>query len=311
MRIVTSSGHGLKIRGASGIIDEVDEARKVVPAVAGNLRKLGYEVIEFHDDVSTSQNENLHRIVDFHNAQSRDLDVSVHFNAYVPTAVGRGTEVLYLTQEDLAQRVVDAISNSSGLINRGPKKRTDLYFLNNTDQPAILIETCFVDSQCDVDLYHKYFDSICHAIARVGNQGRPELYEWEGFVSHFGGPDDTGMSETEGLAFIYEISDQPDLFLEGMTEALGRNLDPDTDYIAMRWDYNQTPREMLLDKWALVHAPKTGKKFYARPGDWGPADWTGRIADISPGLMEKLGITTDDAVHVSFPHDPKKPKGKV
>jgi len=304
MRIVISSGHGLKIRGASGIIDEVDEARKVVPAVASNLRKLGYEVIEFHDDISTSQNENLHRIVDFHNAQSRDLDVSVHFNAYVPTIVGRGTEVLYLTQEDLAQRVVDAISNSSGLINRGPKKRTDLYFLNNTHEPAILIETCFVDSQCDVDLYQKYFDQICMAIALVGNKGRPQHYEWQGLVSWFGGPDDTGVGASEGLAFIYELDDAPHLFLEEQppnTTGLARRLDPDADYIAMRFDYSQTPREMLLTELALVHAPKTGKKAYAYPADWGPHVDTGRIADISPGLMEKLGISTDDAVEVVFP----------
>jgi N-acetylmuramoyl-L-alanine amidase len=315
MRIVISSGHGLKIRGASCDepwgLDEVDEARRVVPAVAENLRKLGHEVVEFNDDVSTSQNENLHRIVDFHNAQSRDLDVSVHFNAYVPTDVGRGTEVLFVSQEDLAQRVVDAISNASGLINRGPKKRTDLYFLNNTNEPAILIETCFVDSKCDADLYRKYFDAICRAIAMVGNKGRPQFYEWEGLVSWFGGPEDDGVDPDEGLAFIYEVEDQPDLFLDEQppgTTGLARRLDPDTHYIAMRWDYSKSPREMLLDKWALVKAPKTGRKYYARPGDWGPHIDTGRIADISPGLMEKLGITTDDEVVVSFPHDPQKEK---
>ena len=32
--IIISSGHGLKVRGASGILDEVDEARKVVETVA-------------------------------------------------------------------------------------------------------------------------------------------------------------------------------------------------------------------------------------------------------------------------------------
>ena len=309
MRIVISSGHGLKIRGASGILDEVDEARKVVPAVAENLRMFGHDVVTFNDDISTTQNENLNRIVNFHNAQDRDLDVSVHFNAYMPVTYGMGTEVLYLTQEDLARRVADAISNSCGLINRGPKKRTDLFFLNNTDEPSILIETAFVDSKTDCDLYQKYFDEICLAIARVGNKGRPEEYEWKGLVSWFGGPDDTGVDSDEGLAFIYEYDDAPHLFLEEQppnTTGLARRLDPDGDYIAMRWDYDQTPREMLLGKLALVHAPKTGKKFYAYPADWGPHVDTGRIADISPGLMEKLEITTDDSVEVSFPHDQKK-----
>jgi N-acetylmuramoyl-L-alanine amidase len=304
--IVISSGHGLKVRGASGILDEVDEARKVVPVVAENLRKFGHEVKTFNDDISTSQNENLHRIVDFHNAQSRDIDLSVHFNAYMPTDSGMGTEVLYLTQEDIARRVVDAISNSCGLINRGPKKRTDLFFLNNTDEPAILIETCFVDSKTDADLYRKYFDSICMAIARVGNKGRPQQYQWEGLVSYFGGPDDEGVSPSEGLAFIYEVEDQPSLFLDAQppgTTGLARRLDPSTDYIAMRWDYEQCPREMLLDKWALIHAPKTGKKAYARPSDWGPHIDTNRICDLSPNLMDTLGIETDDSVQISFPHD--------
>jgi N-acetylmuramoyl-L-alanine amidase-like protein len=308
MKIVMSSGHGLKIRGASCDqpwgLDEVDEARRVVETVSDYLRDVGYKVTTFHDDVSTTQNENLHRIVDFHNAQERDLDVSVHFNAYVETTVGRGTEVLYLTQEDLAKRVVDAISNASGLINRGPKKRTDLFFLNSTDQPAILIETCFVDSKCDADLYHKYYNEICKAIALCGNRGLPQQYQWEGKVSYFGGPDDEGVDPDEGLAFIYEVEDQPDLFLPEQppgTTGLARRLDPDTDYIAMRWDYSQTPREQLLSELALVRVPKSGLEFYAYPADWGPADWTGRVADISPGLMSKLEIVTDDSVQVTFP----------
>jgi hypothetical protein len=29
-RVVISSGHGLHVRGASGVLDEVDEARRVV-----------------------------------------------------------------------------------------------------------------------------------------------------------------------------------------------------------------------------------------------------------------------------------------
>ena len=37
-RIVISSGHGKYVRGASGIIDEVDEARRVVEHLADELR---------------------------------------------------------------------------------------------------------------------------------------------------------------------------------------------------------------------------------------------------------------------------------
>jgi hypothetical protein len=63
--IVISSGHGKYVRGASGYVDEVDEARKVVEKVADLYRQMDVTVYVFHDDVSTSQSENLDRIVDF------------------------------------------------------------------------------------------------------------------------------------------------------------------------------------------------------------------------------------------------------
>lgn len=165
-RIVISSGHGKLVRGASGILDEVDEARKVVERVADELRRRYIEVVTYHDDVSTTQDENLNRIVDFHNAQERDLDVSIHFNAYVETPDPMGTEVLYLTQLALADELANAIADC-GFINRGAKERTDLFFLNNTAMPAILIEVCFVDSVRDAEIYGSQFGEICAAIAEV------------------------------------------------------------------------------------------------------------------------------------------------
>jgi N-acetylmuramoyl-L-alanine amidase len=165
--ICISSGHGKLVRGASGYIDEVDEARKVVETVAELMRGGGTTVYTFHDNTSTSQNQNLNTIVNYHNSKSRDLDVSVHFNAYQTTSKPMGTEVLFLTQQALADQVSSAISDAGAFIDRGPKKRTDLFFLNSTEMPSILIETCFVDSQTDVDLYHQHYDSICEAIAET------------------------------------------------------------------------------------------------------------------------------------------------
>jgi N-acetylmuramoyl-L-alanine amidase len=167
MKIVISSGHGALVPGAVGYIEEVDEARRVVDEVARNLRADGVEVTTFHDDTSTTQDENLDAIVNFHNAQERDLDVSVHFNAYETTSQPMGVEVLYVTQADLAGDVVDAIAEAAELPNRGAKYRGDLAFLNNTKGPAILIEVCFVDSSVDVEHYQQRFDAICAAIADV------------------------------------------------------------------------------------------------------------------------------------------------
>lgn len=322
-RIVISSGHGKYVPGAIGILDEHVEAVRVVDQVATALRARGVDVKTFEDTTSHSQNENLNTIVNFHNAQQRDLDVSVHFNAYVETNDPMGTECLYVTQADLSGEISAAIS-WCGFIDRGPKKRTDLFFLNNTEEPAILVELCFVDSTADAEMYHRRFPVICEAIARVLGGARtdarppnierpppdPEqppsgaLVELNGTVSNFGGPDDMGVAPDEGLAFISNIDQAPQLFLPFQpsgTSGLARRLNPYVHYIATRWDYAVTPHSMLLNEVALVRAVDTGIALTAFPADWGPNSNTGRVADISPGLMDDLGIKTDDRVEVIFP----------
>ena len=161
--IAISSGHGMYIRGARGNpvppqLDEVDEARKIVDRVA---QLLG--CVKFHDNTSHDQSTNLNAIVDWHNRQQRDLDVSVHFNAYDHSA--HGTEVLYVTQQTLASDVSAAICNAGGFTNRGAKYRADLAFLNGTNEPAVLIETCFCDNTSDSNKYNGHFEAICQAIA--------------------------------------------------------------------------------------------------------------------------------------------------
>jgi len=158
-RIVISSGHGKYVPGAIGILDEHAEAVRVVDVLADMLAERGVAVTTFEDTVSRSQNENLNRIVDFHNSQARDLDVSVHFNAYVETDKPMGTECLYVTQSGLAREIANAIA-TCGFVNRGPKQRTDLFFLNNTAMPSILIEVCFVDSAADAGLYDAAFADL-------------------------------------------------------------------------------------------------------------------------------------------------------
>ena len=115
-----------------------------------------------------------------------------------------------------------------------------------------------------------------------------------------------GVSPSEGLAFIFEVSDAPHLFLDEQppgTTGLARRLDPAQFYVACRWDYDLYPKESLLQNMAMVRAPSTGLQFAASPADWGPNSNTGRVADISPGLMDALGITTDEEVEVIYPAD--------
>ena len=173
MSVAISSGHGLRIRGARGIIDEVDEARRVTKRVAEMLRNAGVPAHVFHDDISRTVSDNIGAIVRHHNRQKRNLDVSVHFNSSAGTHErGIGVETLYRRGNQqahtLASRVSRTISEASGLILRrgdGTWDRTDIGFLNQTTAPAILLEICFVNSHTDVRLYRENFDGICRAAA--------------------------------------------------------------------------------------------------------------------------------------------------
>jgi len=179
MRIVISSGHGLFVPGAVGLIDEVNEARRVTDRVSDILRGVyGISVNTFHENDARTVSNNVGAIVRHHNSQARDLDVSIHFNAVAggTRKAGIGVETLYRTgnsaMRTLARNVSKAISEASGLILRnnghtiqGAWARNNLSFLTNTTATAILIEICFVNSVTDVFLYNEHFEEICHAIA--------------------------------------------------------------------------------------------------------------------------------------------------
>lgn len=163
--IVISSGHGRYVRGAGRFIDEVDEARRVVDAVAKYLRERGVAVYVYHDGTSRTQRDNLNAIVGYHNSKQRSLDVSVHFNAAGITDAPRGCEVLYYDAKQSATNVSKAMSVAGCFKDRGAKERRDLAFTSRTNKPALLLEVCFVDSKADVELYQRNFDAICVAIA--------------------------------------------------------------------------------------------------------------------------------------------------
>jgi LmbE family N-acetylglucosaminyl deacetylase len=125
----------------------------------------------------------------------------------------------------------------------------------------------------------------------------------KGKVSWFGGPNDMGVSPSEGLAFIYEVEMAPHLFLPTQppgTTGLARRLNPYVHFIACRWDYDIYPKDQIIKELAVIRAVKTQVVLTAFPADWGPHSDTNRVADISEGLMFDLGITTDDEVEVAL-----------
>jgi N-acetylmuramoyl-L-alanine amidase len=163
-KIAMTSGHSKNCQGAVGIINELQENIRVVDRITELITAGGGTCHKYHSTGST-QSAVLNEQTNWHNSQTRDFDVQIHFNAYQATEKCMGTETLYVTQSELAAEMSSAIATVGGFINRGAKYRSDLSFLNTTDMPAILIEVCFVDSACDCGLYADTFDAICQAIA--------------------------------------------------------------------------------------------------------------------------------------------------
>ena len=140
------------------------------------------------------------------------------------------------------------------------------------------------------------------------------LFQVEGKMSTFGGPHDLGMNPTEDLA-LFDKRDLEDpkfsyLFLPASppgTGGLGRRLNPDQYYLACRWNYAETPKDFLRNNLARVENPQNGRAADGRPADWGPDAATGRVADLSPGLADALGLNTDDLVRITIMAEPAIP----
>jgi N-acetylmuramoyl-L-alanine amidase len=134
------------------------------------------------------------------------------------------------------------------------------------------------------------------------------LFQVEGKMSVFGGPSDKGMSRTEGLGLF---SSEQDMINHGLADyllpeqeagvpGLGRRLNPNKYYLACRWWETDLKREYLKNAWAWVESASTRKRLQARPVDSGPAEWTNRVADLSPGLAKALNLKTDGICRVTI-----------
>lgn len=165
-KFVISSGHGKIVGGAVGFINERAEAVKVVDRVYAILTNSyngrGYR---YHESTAQNQDQNLANIVNYHNSKDRELDVSVHFNS--ASASATGTECLYYDAKSLSAKMSAAMAKALDVRDRGPKERTELYFLRNTTKPAILLEVCFVSNKDDVAKYKANFERLCQAIAKT------------------------------------------------------------------------------------------------------------------------------------------------
>ena len=169
MRIAIRGGHCPKVTGASALINELTEDRKVKDGVIKYLKQLGHEILDVTPPDSTvTSSEDLSYGVNKANNWRADLFISIHFNkAYDNYNGALGSEVCVYSTYDIAQRVVDTLA-SLGFKNRGQKVRTGLYELKYTNMKSMIVETCFVEATEDVELYKKLgVDVIGKAIAEA------------------------------------------------------------------------------------------------------------------------------------------------
>lgn len=130
----------------------------------------------------------------------------------------------------------------------------------------------------------------------------------KGKISTFGGPSDSGMTMTEGLS-IYEHAEADqrlDLFFprsSNLSVGTSKRLNPKAYFFAYRFPLDPRPdRKTLQNTQFLFRNPVNGRMVVAWLVDYGPAEWTKRVLDISEGAAVALGIQTDqeiEAVNVS------------
>lgn len=178
------AGHGLpggQGAGASGILDESTEARKVKTELIRLLRESGNTVYDCTYKGNADQNTILAEIVKKCNRHNADLDISIHLNSgrndYQGDTVTGGVEVYgYNTDvKHISECICQEIAASLGIRNRGFKINPSLYVLNKTLARAILIECCFTDDKDDADHWNavKCAKAIADCIVKYNQDMNP------------------------------------------------------------------------------------------------------------------------------------------
>jgi len=66
----------------------------------------------------------------------------------------------------MANDIQSQIIRSINTVDRGVKKRDDLWVLNGTNAVSVLVEMAFIDNDDDLELLNNDLDTIVRAIAR-------------------------------------------------------------------------------------------------------------------------------------------------
>lgn len=154
MNIFLSVGHSIlkngQITSADGIINEYQYCKKLSYLLQQYLIQKGHQtdLILCPEYQFQSAKEEQSYKIPLENQKTYDLCAELHLNAF-STLQANGCEVYYKTRrgEPFAVSVTNYLGKR--FKNRGAKQRDDLYMLNRTKAPAILIESFFCTNMED------------------------------------------------------------------------------------------------------------------------------------------------------------------
>jgi len=113
-----------------------------------------------------------------------DLFVSIHNNATLTGSAYSGTEVLYkagksysngMSNYSFAETMRKALMAKIDTIDRGLKDRQDLYVLNRTNMPAVLVEVGYMTNPSELKKLNT--DSFQSKVAQGITQGVVNVYK--------------------------------------------------------------------------------------------------------------------------------------
>ena len=156
-KIAVRGWHNFEAIGASALIDETTEDRKVKDALIFYLKQKGYEVIDVtpgNCDVITDLKYGVSKAENF----GADLFISVHFDKAYDHYEGALGHACWIYDkggeaEEISNRIVNTVVNGTGFKNRGVRVNPSLYELRKTSMPAIIVETCFCEATEDIAIY--------------------------------------------------------------------------------------------------------------------------------------------------------------
>lgn len=161
--------------GASDLLNESRENRLVKGELINYLRQYGNTVYDCTEDNGRGKMDVLEKIVKKCNAHTVDFDFSLHLNSGRNDDNGdskQGGVEVHINADNKGKKAV-AEHILSRMESIGFKRHgtgivinPNLYVLNHTNAPALLIEICYVDDRDDYNQYNKVgYKSVAKAIA--------------------------------------------------------------------------------------------------------------------------------------------------